>query len=122
MEHIFEYDGLKVIVRPSTIAGRYTRRSVIRKLRRAYDIPNDKDMQEVVGEELADALIDYARVVSITESSGSPWWVSPGGTPEDLRAGFECYMLLGEDLLAAIERGEAAVTPEKKVTSNGSKK
>lgn len=122
MEHKFEYDGVEVVVRASTIANRYTRRSVIRKLRSAYDIPNDKNMQDVVGDELADALVDYARVVSIVQSSGSAWWASPAGTPEELRAAFECYMLLGEDLIVAIEAGEEAVKPEKKVTRNGSKK
>lgn len=122
MEHKFEYDGIPVVMRTSTIANRYTRRNVIRKLRRAFDIPPDKDMQDVISEELTDALLDYARMVSRTDSPGSAWWGDPAGTPETLRAAFECYMSLGEDLIEAIETGAEAITPEKKMTPNGSKK
>lgn len=122
MEHKFEYDGVEVVMRTATISDRYTRRSVLRKLRRSFNIPSDKDMLEVISEELTDALVDYARMVSRTNSPGSAWWGDPAGTPEAIRAAFECFMLLGEDLFEAIEAGEEAITPEKKVTRNGSKK
>lgn len=122
MEHKFEYDGVPVVVRTPTIANRYTRRNLIRKLRRAYNIPSDENMQDVIGDELTDALIDYARVISHTTSPDSPWCGDVAGTPESLRAAFECYMSLGEDLIEAIEAGEEAISPEKKMTRNGSKK
>lgn len=118
MEHKFEYDGIEVVMRSPTVGDRITRRVIYQKLRRALGYEPGQPMPA----EMEEAVFEYSDIMSKTTSPESAWWKSAGNTPEDIRAGYECYMIQEAELFDELSRSEAAVTPEKKATRNGSKK
>lgn len=118
MEHKFEYDGMEVVMRSPTVGDRITRRLMVQKLRRALGY----EPGQPIADDIYEALFEYADIMAKTQSPGSPWWKAAGDAPEELRAGYECYMQMDAELFDAISLAEASTTPEKKVTRNGSKK
>lgn len=118
MEHKFEYDGIPVVMHSPTVGDRITRRLMIQKLRRAYGY----EPGQLMPDDLAESVFEYADIMSKTSSPGSAWWKAAGDTPEDIRAGHECYIIMDAELFDTMSVAESSVTPEKKVTRNGSKK
>lgn len=118
MEHKFEYDGIEVVMRSPTVGDRLTRRVIHQKLRQAYGYEAGQPLPD----DLSEGIFEYADIMSKTASPGSAWWKAAGDTPEDLRAGYECYLSMDAELFDEIFRSESALRPEKKATRNGSKK
>lgn len=121
MEHEFEYDDVKVVMRSPTVGDRITRRLIIDKLRRAFNVDASQSLASI-SDEFAESIVEYADMLSMTTSPGSAWWQAPGASPDDLRAGYECYMSMDASLFDFLSSGESSVKPEKKMMPNGSKK
>lgn len=121
MEHKFEYDGFPVVMHSPTVGDRITRRIIISKLRRAFGIDPTKNLDSI-SDEFAESVVEYADMLSMTQSPGSAWWRGAGDTPEQLRAGYECFVIMDAELFDYLSNAESSVKPEKKVTLNGSKK
>lgn len=121
MEHKFEYDGVEVVMHSPTVSDRIKRRLIIGKLRTAYGIDPAKGLDSI-SDEFAEAVVEYADMLSMTNSPGSAWWRGAGDTPEQIREGHECYMVQEAELFDTLSNAETSVKPPKKVTANGSKK
>lgn len=121
MEHKFEYDGVEVVMRSPTVGDRIKRRLIIGKLRTAFGIDPSKSLDSI-SDEFAESVVEYADTLSMTESAGSAWWRAAGDTPENLRSGYECFVIMDAELLDKLSNAESSVKPQKKVTASGSKK